>query len=286
VTTRRRALEILVAVGLAACSVHKTSSGGLPAQRIVSLAPSTTEALFAIGDGPLVVGRSRFSDFPPEASRLPIVGDVQPDLERILELTPDLVVGTSGAATDRISRQLGAHGVDSLFPSGDSWQAMEALLIELGRRTGRLGEARSCVSAIDARADAVARSVANKPHPRVLFVVNLEPVVVAGPSSFLQEFVARAGGTNVVMDGPAWPTLGFERIAELDPDIVLDGTSPAGALEPSGIGRDSPGWGRVQAVRAGRVLRASDDRLLRPGPRMGEAVELLASLLHSSALRM
>jgi iron complex transport system substrate-binding protein len=270
----------LAGVGLAACAGHHAPASQLPAQRIISLAPSTTEALFAIGAGAHVIGRSRFSDFPPEASRLPVVGDVQPDVERILELAPDLVVGTSGVATYRLSQRLRERGVASLFPSGDSWEAMEALLVELGRRTGHVKEAQACVAAIDARAAGVLRSVADKPHPRVLYVVNLVPVVVAGPSTFLQELVTRAGGTNVVTDGPAWPTLGFERIAELDPDVVLDGAS-AGSSKISGISQDVSGWGRVKAVRAGRVLRASDDRLLRPGPRMGEAVELLSSILHA-----
>jgi iron complex transport system substrate-binding protein len=271
-------LVCLAGVGLAACVGHKVAFDKPFAQRIISLAPSTTEALFAIGAGPHVVGRSRFSDFPPEASGLPVVGDVQPDVERILQLAPDLVVGTSGAATYRLSQRLQEYGVASLFPSSDSWQAMEALLVELGRRTGHVMEARACVAAIDARAERVLRSVADKPHPRVVYVVNLVPVVVAGPSTFLQELVVRAGGTNVVTDGPAWPTLSFERIAELDPDIVLDGASVGSGT--SGIGKDASGWGRVKAVRAGRVMRASDDRLLRPGPRMAEAVELLSSLLH------
>ncbi len=90
----------------------------------------------------------------------------------------------------------------------------------------------------------------------------------------------RAGGRNVVTDGPAWPTLGYERIAELDPDIVLDGAS-SGASGPTRINVLQAGWARVPAVRAGRVVRATDNRLLRPGPRMGEAVELLSTLLHS-----
>jgi iron complex transport system substrate-binding protein len=271
-------LALLVAIGLSACAEHKVAPDPPLARRIVSLAPSTTEALFAIGAGPLVVGRSRFSDYPPEASRLPVVGDVEPDLEQILQLAPDLVVGTSGASTDRLSLNLASYGVASLFPTSDSWQAAETLLIELGRRTGHLADARARVAAIDSNAARVGQSVAGKPHPRVLYVVNLAPVVVAGPSSFLQELVVRAGGSNVVTDGPAWPTLGYERIADFDPDIVLDGVSP-GAAGPSRIDRAS-GWGVVPAVRAGRVVRASDDRLLRPGPRMAEAVELLAALLH------
>ena len=280
-TTRRRMLAMLAGVAFAGCRPgmrHSRTHG--PATRIVSLAPSTTEALFAIGAGRCVVGRSRFSNFPPEVNHVQVVGDVQPDLERILQLAPDLVVGTSGAANDRLSQHLLAYGIESLFPSGDSWAAMESLIIELGRSTGHVGEARAVVTEIEARSSAVERSVQGKPRPRVIYVINLVPVVVAGVSSFLEELVVRAGGTNVIDEGPPWPTLEFERIAALDPDIVLDGVS-AGVLGRSAIAGDSEGWGRIRAVRQGHVVGASDDRLLRPGPRMAEGVELLAVMLHS-----
>jgi iron complex transport system substrate-binding protein len=269
--------------GLGACS----RAGAEPrratgARRIVSLAPSMTEALFAIGAGDRVVGRSRFCNFPPEARPLTVVGDVEPDLEAVLALDPDLVVGVDGLSSGRLAANLAARHVSTWFPFAGSLGAVDAVIVGLGERVGHAEDARGLVRALDEREGAIARAVAGAPRPRVLMVVALGPVVVAGPKSFAHELIRYAGGENAVPDGDAWPTLGFEKIVDLDPDVVIDATL-VGTDEATRIGPGSAGWRAVGAVQAGRVLAMRDERVLRAGPRVGEGLAVLARMLHPRA---
>jgi iron complex transport system substrate-binding protein len=252
------------------------------AQRIVSLAPSMTEALFAIGAGDRVVGRSRFCDFPPEAKRLPIVGDVDPDLEAILELRPDLVVGLGGLTSGRLADKLGGSSIESWFPETSSLAAIDDLLVGLGERVGRPQEAKRVVLALDAHEQAIERSVAREPKPRVLMVVSLSPVVAAGPKSFADELIRSAGGRNVIVEGGAWPAVGFERIVDLDPDAVLDATV-VGGDDFTRITPQAAGWGGLRAVGQGHVVAIRDERVLRAGPRIADGLAVLARALHPEA---
>jgi cobalamin transport system substrate-binding protein len=281
--TRRRLLGAMAAWAIAACA--RGEAAGLPAagaRRIVSLAPSTTEALFAIGAGDRVVGRERFSDFPPEARALPIVGDVEPDLEAILELRPDLVVGVGGLTSERLTDRLGARGIPTWFPASSSLAAIDELLLGLAERTGHGQDGKRLAQALDEREHAIQRSVAGEPRPRVLLAVSLAPVVAAGPKSFADELIRCAGGENVIADGGAWPTVGFERIVDLDPDLVLDGTG-VGKDEVTHMTPQAAGWSGIRAVREGHVVPIRDERILRAGPRIAEGLGALARLLHPHA---
>ena len=279
--TRRWLLVAILGSAIAACSRGKAAkvSAGSGARRIVSLNPSTTEALFAIGAGDRVVGRSRFCDFPPEAASLPIVGDVEPDLEAILELRPDLVVGLGGLTSDRLADKLGARGIPTWITYSSSLAAIDELIMGLGERTGLTKNAKRLVETIDANERAVERSVALERRPRVLMVVSVAPVVAAGPQSFASELIGKAGGENVIAEGGAWPTVGFERIVDLDPDVVLDATEVANS-DATRLTRGAPGWGGLRAVREGHVVPVRDERVLRAGPRIAEGLGVLARALH------
>jgi iron complex transport system substrate-binding protein len=252
------------------------------ARRVVSLAPSTTESLFMIGAGDRVVGRSRYCDWPAEATRVPSVGGLEPDVETILLLRPDLVVGPRTGSSARLAEQLATNGIPTWFPDTESFASIDEALLGLGERTGHASDARRYVEDLDAREQAIQQAVAAQPRPRVLMVVGATPVVVAGPKSYADQMLARAGAVNVVDAGPAWPTIGLEEIAELDPDLVLD--SSAGPDEPARITRDTPGWGGIRAVRGGHVIVLNDPRVLRPGPRIAEGLAVVARLLHPTAV--
>ncbi|HZU82232.1 MAG TPA: helical backbone metal receptor [Polyangiaceae bacterium] len=288
VLARAFALVLVLALAVAPCAAGcsrgqaaaSRPAGG--AARVVSLAPSMTEALFAIGAGDRVVGRSRFCDYPPEARALPVVGDLEPDLEAIVALHPDLVVGLNGLSSDRLAEQLAARGVASWFVDTSSLAAIDSAIVELGERCGHAQQARALTGSLDARERAIERAVAGEPRPRVLLVVSLEPVVAAGPRSFADELIAHAGGQNVVTAGGPWPTLGFETIARLDPDVVLDATA-VGSDQPSRITPGAAGWAGVGAVRRGRVVAVRDERVLRAGPRIADGLAALARVLHPGA---
>jgi iron complex transport system substrate-binding protein len=280
-------MHLLVAVVLVAvatgCSRDHAHAPDV-ATRIVSLGPATTEALFAVGAGDRVVGRSRYCDWPPEASKLPAVGGIEPDVEGILQLKPDLVVGPSGAWSTKLAQTLDGHGIATWFPAEIRTLAgVDALVLDLGARTGHVDGAQRVVARIDAGEQAVDRAVAGAPHPRVLLVVGLAPVVAAGPGSFADDMLKHAGAANVIADGGPWPVVGFERIAELDPDVIVD-ASVAESGGATQVTAQAAGWGALRAVRGGHVVALGDERVLRPGPRVAEGLAVLAHALHPGAV--
>lgn len=252
-------------------------------RRVVSLGPSTTETLFAIGAGDIVVARSRYCEWPPEAMKLPALGGIEPDVETILQLQPDLVVGPSGGWSERLAATLASHGIATWFPPDSASLAdVDALVRSLGERTGHAQEAARVVERMHASEHAVEQAVAAEPKPRVLFVVDVAPVYAAGPRTFAGEMLHEAGATNALPEGTAWTSVGFERIVEIDPDVVIDASS-ADAATQSAITAQSPGWSGVRAVREGHVIPLHDHRVLTPGPRIGEGLGALAHALHPDA---
>jgi iron complex transport system substrate-binding protein len=277
-----RALVGVLAIGCAAsgCTHEKKSQGGAVA-RVVSLSPSTTEAMFALGAGSLLVGRSRYCDYPPAALALPQVGGyVDPNLEAILGLRPDLVVGARGPAGPKLEATLNDHDVATFFPETESLAQIDAMIIALGARIGHAADADREVAALDAREAGITQSVAALPKVRVLLVFGVDPIVVAGPGGFPDELIARAGGVNVVDVGPAYPTLAVERVMALAPGVILDASSAHGSEQ---ITPDAPGWREVGAVRAGHVVSLTGEAVLRPGPRISDGLAEIARALHPGA---
>ena len=277
----RLVLLVLFAVAATGCRKKPPPIGDSgPAARIVSLSPSTTEPLFVIGAGGRVVGRSRYCDWPPEVLKLPQIGGyVDPSFEAILALRPDLVTGARGPAGAAMSERLEARGIATFLPKTESFAQIDAMILGLGERTGRAKEAKATVDALDARVAAVEKAVATKPRVRVLLVFGLEPLSVAGPQSFADEMIRRAGGDNVVTEGGGYPTIGVERVMTLDPDVVVN-AAIAEAHGKERISSETPGWGRVRAVVSGRVMPVTDESVLRPGPRIGDGLATLARALH------
>ncbi len=284
----RRALFAVAALVIVACKSHgaplaDADAGAPVAHRVVSLSPSTTEAVAAVGALPALVGRSRYCDYPPEVSKLPIVGGfVDPDLEAILALHPDLVVGARGPGGSSIADWLEARGVAVYFPHTASIDEIATMILGIGDRVGHPKDAAQVVAKMRARLAAVAAAVKQEPPARTLLVFGVQPVVVAGPVGFGDEIIRRAGGVNVVHTGGSYPMLDLEAIVGLDPQVVLD----AAAGEEHGhqrITSDAPGWRDVRAVKDGRVVSLTDEAVLRPGPRVAEGVATVARALHPDA---
>lgn len=275
-------LSLLVVASCASCRRPPAPSkvDGGSAARIVSLTPSTTEALFAIGAGDRMVGRSRYCDYPPEVTKLPQIGGyVDPSYEAILALRPDLVTGARGPAGAALTERLEARGITTFFPKTESFAEIDAMILGIGERTGRAAEAKAKVESLDARVIAIEKAVAGAPRVRVLLVFGLQPLSVAGPSSFADEMIRRAGGINAVSEGGGYPTLGIERVHSLDPDVVVN-AAIAEAHGNERIGKDTPGWAKVRAVVTNRVVSVTDESVLRPGPRIADGLATLAHALH------
>lgn len=277
-----RLVFLLVLLLAAGCS--KPGPARKTVARVVSLSPSTTEAVFAVGAGGDLVGRSRYCNWPPEVLALPQVGGyVDPNFEAVLALKPDLVVGARGPAGSAIATKLEQQGIQTYFPETESFEAIDAMIAGVGERTGHAREASERLAKLHAAIADIERAVAKQSRVRVLLVFGLAPISVAGPRSFAAEMLRRAGGENVVADGEAYPTLGMERVLALDPDVIVN----AAMMEERAherLGPNAPGWQKVRAVKEGRVTTITDESVLRPGPRIDEGLRRLAHALHPAAV--
>ena len=280
---RRR--EALVRFGAIASSLGaavagcRRSAARAPAiaERVVSISASTTETLFAIGAGGQTVGRSRYCDYPPEAQPLPTVGGyTDPNLEAVLGLRPDLVVGARGPIGQSFVRALEDHGIATYFPETESFSGIMDMVTGMGLRTGRDADAEHLVGAMRARRAAIEKAVAALPHPRVMLLFASKPVSVAGPGSFTDEMIAMAGGENVVTKGAAYPVLPLEAVIAFDPDLIVQAEMGAAPnLDDT--------WNTVRAVREKKLVRIDDEAVLRPGPRLLDGVATLARAFHPGA---
>jgi len=278
---RRRALFALAALACTACS---RGSHAPSAPRVVSLSPSTTEAVYAIGKGSTLVGRSRFCDYPPEAAALPVVGGfADPSVEAIVALAPSLVVGARGPAGPALEASLKSHKIETFFPETESFAQIEDMLTGLGERLHAVEGAKAAVRTIEDARARVRRATQGKPPVRVVLLFDVAPIVVAGPGGFPDELIREAGGENLIKEGGPYPTLNLERLLTLDPDLLLDGASEEhqGASRLTAL-RDAPGWQKLSAMREGKIRSLSLGAVLRPGPRIGEGLLSLARAIHGN----
>lgn len=264
-----------LALSVLAVACRRARSEPHEVRRVVSMAASTTETLFAIGAGPLVVGRSRYCDYPPEARALPSVGGyIDPSLEAILGLKPDLVVGARGPLGPGFIRALEERGITTWFPETESLDAIDETILGLGQRTARVDQAKALVERMRTRRKAIEAALAKEKRPRALLLFEKKPISAAGPGSFPDEMLRLAGGANALTDGARYANLSLEKVIALDPDVILD--AEMGATPTS---FDST-WNGVRAVRDGKVVRLGDESVLRPGPRVLDGVALIARTLH------
>lgn len=282
---RRALLSILLASFVSSACDRRSGASTAAAPRVVSISPSTTEALFALNAGDLAVGRSRYCDYPPEVSKLPAVGGfADPSVEAILALSPTIVVGARGPAGPTIEQSLQSHGIQTYFPETESLAAIEAMLEVLGRMVDKTSEAARVVQQIRGRRDAVVAAVAGKPRVRLVMLFDVAPIVVAGPGSFPDELIRVAGGENLIVRGGAYPTIGMEHLLALDPDCIVDGAAEVHDSRRFERLRDSPGWRDLRAFKEGRVRPLANPAALRPGPRIAEGLAAVARAIHGDAL--
>lgn len=257
-----------------------------PPRRIVSLVPAVTEMLFAIGAGPQVVGVSSFERYPPEATKLPRVGAlIDPDLERIISLRPDLVVAYGSQA--ELRAQLARANIPILPYSHAGLADVTATLRGVGTRVGREAEANRLAAAIERDIQAVRTRTGTLARPRTLIVLGREAlalrgVYASGGYGFVHDIVEAAGGTNVFADVKRESVQATsEQILARQPEVVLE--LRAETMPPELMKREREVWGSISAlpaVKSGRVYLISDYRTVVPGPRVARAVEVIAETLH------
>jgi iron complex transport system substrate-binding protein len=259
-----------------------------PAQRIVSLAPSNTEILYAIGAGAQVVGRDEFSDYPEAATSLPTVGGSFGgyNQEIIVSLTPDLVLAAEINTPEQV-KALEDLGLTVYFlQNPTTLDEMYTNLMTIAQLTGHTDEAETLVTALKTRVDAVAQKVAAiTEKPSVFYELDgTDPNApyTAGSGTFIDLLISLAGGTNAAsgMDA-AWGQLSIEELVVQDPDVILLGDAAYGVSVES-VGQRA-GWEDLQAVQNGHVYPFDDNLASRPGPRLVDGLETLFGLLHPEA---
>ena len=258
-------------------------AGRLDPRRIVSLAPSITETLFAIGAGAEVVAISTHCDRPAEALALPRSGTyLAPDVETILALEPDLVIGMPTPTNRAPIEQLRGLGLVVVLVGEDSLADTLQAMRTIGRMTGRSVAAERLVRGIRTDLDRVRTLAATRPRVRTLLLVGREPPVAAGHGGFVDELLTIAGGDNAARDALGdWPRLSLEALAAARPEIVIDTVMEPGRarLDEAPVEGE---WRAVATVREHGFARLPSDALLRPGPRLGVAARELFGVLHGA----
>lgn len=291
---------VLAGLGLALTGCRSTRTGDSPGsednaivpRRIISMAPSTTETLFALGLGDRVVGVTRYCDYPPEAAGIVTVGGyVDPSYEAIVSLRPDLVILLSSHRQAR--RELAKLGIDTLtVPHTTVADVHEAIRL-IGQACGAEDRADALLRELAERSSAVRQAVEGKNRPSVLLCIGrdtasgqLSGIYVAGRDEFYDKIIAAAGGVNAYRDERVpYPQLSAEGIIRLDPEVIVDMVSHINPEDktPGDIGQQWSQLQTVNAVRQGRVYVIVGQHALRPGLRYVEFMEQLARLLHPEA---
>jgi len=261
-----------------------------PPQRIVSLVPALTEMLFAIGAGPQVVAVSSYDEDPPEVRTLPRVGALlDPDVERILSLRPDLVI-TYGSQTD-LQAQLRRASIPFFDYRHGGLSSITEAMRALGDRTGHAAAAEAGAEAIESRLRRLAARVAGSPRPRTMLVFGrergaLRNVYASGGRGFLHDMLEAAGGANVFGDIDRESVQATtELMLTRAPDVILEVRS-ADVLTAEEAAREARAWDALSslpAVRQRRVIVLTGKGLTVPGPRVADVVERMARALHPKA---
>jgi len=257
-----------------------------PAQRIISLAPSNTELLFAVGAGPQVIAREEFSNYPEEALALPSIGGSMGkyDTEQMVALKPDVVLASPLTAPETLQALKDLGFTVIVVPNPTNLEEMYANIELVGRVTGRDDEARALVASLKERQQkilAVVEKATNKPKVFYELDASQDPSKpwTSGPGTFIDQLIKLAGGVNVgaSLQGE-WAQISLEELLVQDPDIILLGDSNWGVTVESVAQR--AGWEKLSAVKNGKVFPINDDLISRPGPRQIDGLAELVRLLH------
>ena len=250
--------------------------------RYISLAPSVTEVVFAIGAGEGLVGRTTYCNYPPAAQQVPEVGDtLKPSIEKIIALQPQVVFVSTASQLETFTSELADHQIAVYVTDSRDLEGVFKSIERIAELLNHQPQADQLLQQLRARVKAVSDQVKSQPPVRVFYQVSDKPLYTIGSDAFLTDLIRRAGGVSVTADVPgAWPKFSAESALAANPEAIVlptggsmgdANTNVASAL------KDSP------AVRNGRVYRINDDHLARPGPRSVDGLEELARALHPEA---
>jgi len=244
-------------------------------QRIVSLAPSNTEILFALGLGDKVVGVTDWCDYPPEALEKEKVGSYDtPDIEKIVALNPDLVLVAYGTTMDVINNLVGLGLTVFGIKSTDLDDVLNDIRT-VGNITGKKAEANALTSEMESRIEAVTdESSELEERPRVFYIVWHDPLWTAGSETFIHELIEKGGGVNICQDITGYTLISIEEVVARNPEVIITSEWSFEWAQGETLLQDT------NASQEGRIYQGDDDLVQRPGPRLVEGLEWFAYFIH------
>ena len=262
-----------------------------PPKRIVSMAPSITEILFALGLDDAVVGVTSYCNYPPEVPKLVEEGKIEviggftsPNIEKIVSLSPDLIIAVK--LQERFAIRLESLGLKVMVLKSESVSDVFNSILLIGRATGTYNRAIELVNDISRHNMEIWNATSKVSKKSVLVIVWLNPIYVAGGNTYINDLIELAGGTNVFNDKEGWITVSIEEVIKRNPDVIIVTGHAAPEKSASDIMSylsEIPGWKDIEAIKNKRVyiyLEEAEDVLVRPGPRIDKAVQLIAMTLY------
>lgn len=255
-----------------------------PVKKVVSVSPSSTEIIFALGAGDRVVAVDDFSDHPAEAKALPKVGGFRTSTEKVVQHQPDLVLAITGT----LPAELEAQRLNVIVFDPKDFDGVYRNIDVLGKVLDREAGAGDLIRRMrDRIAAVVERAKTASAKPRVLHELDAtDPtkIFVAGPGNFVDAMIAAAGGTNVAASARSqYPQFSSEEIIRANPEIIVLADANFGATPQAVAAR--PGWSAIDAVKTGKLYPIDPDIVSRTGPRLADGVETYAKLLHPELFR-
>jgi iron complex transport system substrate-binding protein len=250
-------------------------------KRVVSLAPSITELVYALDMGGILKGAVQFSNYPAQAKKLPRVGSYdRPDVERIVRLEPDLVLAIRDGNPKQVIDRLEDMDIPVFTLDSNNLEEIMQSITALGRVLDNPERAEELVQEMRERLLLVkSRTQEADNRPRVFFQADASPIIGAGGETFIDELIRLAGGENAISDKKRYPRLGWEDILRLNPDVAVI-ASMAGGKDADSLMRDWHRWPQLRAVQEDRVHVVDADLFERPTPRLLDGLEILARLIH------
>ena len=248
-------------------------------ERIVSLAPNITEILFALQLGNKVVGVTDFCDYPEEAKYKPKVGWlISPNIENIISLQPDIVFATTEGNKPEIVDELERMNIKTYVLNPHNINSILSNITAIGTVTGQGIAAREIVTSLNLRIDAIKKRASEGRPKRVIYLVSTDPVISAGPGSFIHDLILTAGGVNVLSDSPIrYPRIDMEEIILKDPEVIIVPTDLIDQLQGW-----KKRWGGISAFKNGMVYPINPDIISRPGPRIIDGLELINEYIRNT----
>lgn len=248
------------------------------AERIVSLAPSVTETLFALGAGERVAGVTSYCDYPPEARLKENVGDtLKPNVERIVALKADLVIASTASQVESFVQRLEGLGIPVYVTNPRNIEGVLESINSIGALVGLAGAARELSDKLRSRIRSIESRIGRDTRPSVFVILGTEPLITAGSGSFMNDLVSLAGGHSISADvNGDYPQYSLETAVAKEPEIIF--LQAGGGDLPERL-KQTP------AARERRVYRMDDDLLLRPGPRIVDGLEQMAAKIHPDSFK-